>query len=361
MIAPWHLWPRRSQKAPTPKIGRWLLWFLLFRLMFSSGMVKLASGDPNWRNLTALDYHYYTQPLPTPIAWYVHLAPAWFQHGSVVFLFFVELVVPFLIYAPRLWRHAGAGLLILLQVLIALTGNYAFFNLLTIALCLLLFDDAALASVFPRVIIERVRAPTFSTLPSRLRRWATAPIALIILAAGLLQLADLLSIRWLPRPTFQLVSELEPLRLVNSYGLFAVMTTSRPEIIVQGSNDGETWVDYEFKFKAGDLHRPPGWAEPFQPRLDWQMWFAALGDYRSSPWFSQLMLRLLEGSPPVLDLLARNPFSQSPPKYVRAMLYDYRFTNWSERRAQSEWWHRRLLGGYFPAVGRKPPDENNLP
>jgi hypothetical protein len=313
-------------------------------------VVKLTSGDATWRNLTALDYHYYTQPLPTSIAWYIHLAPAWFHHGSVVFVLFIELAIPFLIFAPRLWRFAGGGILILLQLLIALTGNYAFFNLLAIALCVLLFDDAVLSRFFPRAMADRVRAATNHSRRFSVRRWVTVPLLLVIFAAGLVQLADLFAVQWLPPPAFQLLAELEPVRVVNGYGLFAVMTTSRPEIIIEGSNDGNTWREYEFKFKPGDLRRAPRWVEPLQPRLDWQLWFAALGDYRSSPWFSRFLLRLLEGSPPVLALFERNPFPHSPPKYVRALIYDYQFTNRSERRAQGDWWQRRLLGDYFPAV-----------
>jgi predicted DCC family thiol-disulfide oxidoreductase YuxK len=352
-IAPWHLRPLLLPKTPMPKAPRWLLCFLLFRLMFSSGVVKLASGDPTWRNLTALTYHYYTQPLPTPIAWYVHLAPAWVHHGSAAVMFFIELAVPFLIFAPRLWRFVGGGLLILLQLLIALTGNYAFFNLLAMALCVLLYDDAFLARFFPRALAERLRGTPSGPRRFSLRRWVTAPVALIIFGCGLLQLADLFSVEWLPPSAFQLLSDLEPVRIVNGYGLFAVMTTSRPEIIIEGSNDGETWLAYEFKFKAGDPHRAPRWVEPCQPRLDWQMWFAALGDYRNSPWFSHLMLRLLQGSPPVLGLLERNPFPQSPPNYLRALIYDYQFTTWTERRAQGTWWNRRLMGDHFPAVSLK--------
>jgi hypothetical protein len=329
--------------------------------MFSSGVVKLASGDPAWRNLTALEYHYYTQPLPTRVAWYLHLAPAWFQHTSAAFMFFIELVIPFLILAPRLWRFVGGGFLILLQLLIALTGNYAFFNLLTLALCVLLFDDAFLARFFPRALEERLRATTSPPRRSPLRHWVTVPITLIILAAGLLQLADVLAIQWLPPSAFQLLSDLQPLRISNSYGLFAVMTTTRPEIVIEGSNDGDTWLDYDFRYKAGDLRRAPRWVEPLQPRLDWQMWFAALGDYRGSPWISQLMLRLLQGSPPVLALLERNPFPQSPPKYLRAMIYDYEFTTWSERQAEGVWWSRRLLGAYFPPVSLKQNPESGTP
>lgn len=360
-LAPGHLWPQRTPKAPPPKVPRLLLWFLLFRLMFSSGVVKLTSGDPTWRNFTALEYHYYTQPLPTPIAWYVHLAPAWFHHASVVFVFSIELAVPFLIFAPRLWRFVGGGFLILLQGLIALTGNYAFFNLLSVALCLLLFDDAFLARWLPCALVERLRAAPNYLRRFSFRRWVTAPFALMVFAGGLLQLADLLSIQWLPSSAFQVLADLQPLRVVNGYGLFAVMTTSRPEIIIEGSQDGQTWLDYEFKFKPGDLGRTPRWVAPFQPRLDWQMWFAALGDYHSSPWFSNLMLRLLQGSPHVLTLLERNPFPDSPPKYVRALVYDYQFTTWSERRKGGEWWHRRLLGGFFPPVALKRGVDSETP
>jgi predicted DCC family thiol-disulfide oxidoreductase YuxK len=173
LLAPGHLWPRGPTRSAPPGIPRWLLWFLLFRLMFSSGAVKLASGDPTWRNLTALQYHYYTQPLPTPIAWYMHLAPAGFQRASTVFTLFIELVVPFLIFAPRLWRFVGGGLLILLQVLIALTGNYAFFNLLTVAQCVLLYDDAFLKRFFPRAVAERLRGQDSGPWRFPLRRWVT--------------------------------------------------------------------------------------------------------------------------------------------------------------------------------------------
>lgn len=360
-LAPRQLWPRPARRAPTPKWPRWLLWFLLFKLMVSSGTVKLASGDSTWRNLTALEYHYYTQPLPTPVAWYLHLAPPWFQHASVVFLFVIELAVPFLIFAPRLWRFVGGGLLILLQILIALTGNYAFFNLLTIALCVLLYDDAFLARLFPGRLAEWLRAAPSTVRTISFRRWLTAPLALLLFAAGVLQLAELLSLQWVPPSAFQLLSLLDPLRISNGYGLFAVMTRSRPEIIIEGSNDGESWLAYDFKYKAGDPSHAPRWVEPFQPRLDWQMWFAALGDYRDNAWFARLMVRLLQGSPPVLALLARNPFPHAPPRYVRAEIYDYQFTSWSERRATGDWWSRRRLGEYSPTLGLKRQVEGEAP
>ncbi len=352
-LAPWNLLPHPPQESTSPKLPRLLLWFLLFRLMFSSGVAKLASGDPNWRSLTALEYHYYTQPLPTCLAWYAHLAPAWFQRASAGVMFFVELAAPFLIFFPRLWRFAGAGLLILLQLLIASTGNYAFFNLLTLALCALLFDDAFLQRLFPLAWRSRFKPPPSPLRCFSIRLWATAPLAFIVFFCGLMQIADLLSVRWLPVSGFQLLADLQPLRIVNGYGLFATMTMERPEIIIEGSNDGKTWIAYDFKYKIGDLRRAPRWVAPFQPRLDWQMWFAALGDYRQSPWFTGLMFRLLQGSPAVLGLLERNPFPRAPPQYMRAMLYDYQFTTWNERHETGNWWRRTPTGLYFPPVSLK--------
>jgi hypothetical protein len=237
--------------------------------------------------------------------------------------------------------------------LIALTGNYAFFNLLTVALCILLFDDAFLAQIAPRALSRRLCPTSTPRRQSAFRRWLTIPVATISVVCGLVQLGDLLRIDWLPTFGYELLADVQPLRLVNSYGLFANMTTERPEIIIEGSSDGETWKAYEFKYKMGDTRRAPRWVAPFQPRLDWQMWFAALGDYRQSPWFSALMLRLLEGSPPVLGLLEQNPFPQAPPKYLRATLCDYRFTNWQERRDTGNWWRRETMAIYFPPVSLK--------
>jgi predicted DCC family thiol-disulfide oxidoreductase YuxK len=323
----------------------WLLRLLLFRLTVCSGLVKLASGDPTWRNLTALQYHYETQPLPTPLAWYAHQMPASFQHFSVAVMFGIELFVPLLIFTPRRLRMLGAGLMIGLQVLIGLTGNYAFFNLLTVALCLLLFDDAALPARFS-AWFTRERP---GRAPGLLRRVAVTTLMVVVGSAGL---AHVLGVIWRapwPAPVAEGLSALSRLYLVNTYGLFAVMTTERVEIIVEGSNDGETWQAYEFKYKPGDIKRAPPVVEPHQPRLDWQMWFAALGDYRQNPWFVNFMVRLLEGSPDVVALGTTNPFPQSPPRYVRARRYEYHFTSPAERRATGAWWRRQEAGLYFPA------------
>jgi len=366
-LAPLQLWPRLARDAPPSRLVLWLLRWLLFKLMFQSGCVKLLSGDPAWRNLTALSFHYETQPLPTWIGWYAHQLPVWAQRASCVTMFGIELIVPFLIFAPRRPRQLACLLLVVFQALIFLTGNYCFFNLLTVALCLLLLDDAAVRALLParlRNFLSPAKTEDMGTqwnasLPratiSRTgpRKWPvqiTVPLACIAIATSLLQFSMLFRVPlgW-PRPVLGVYSWLEPFRSFNSYGLFAVMTTTRPEIIIEGSDDGLTWRAYQFKYKAGDVKRRPGFVAPHQPRLDWQMWFAALGNYRQNPWLVEFCVRLLQGSPEVLALLERNPFPDAPPHYIRAVLYDYRFTDSATRRQTGAWWRRQETGEYLPA------------
>ncbi|MGH9612833.1 MAG: lipase maturation factor family protein [Bryobacteraceae bacterium] len=324
----------------------WLFRWLVFRLMFLSGSAKLLSHDRTWRNLTALTYHYWTQPLPTSVAWYMSQLPLTFQKMSTICTFAVELVIPFLLFAPRLIRHFAAFCIIGFQALIALTGNYTFFNFLTMALCLFAFDDASLRHIWPSRLTPkfRVRGPA----SWRVRR-SIAILAVILVALGVFHFVIAFG-GALPGPGLAALRVTSPLGIVNSYGLFAVMTTSRPEIVMQGSNDGSTWKDYAFRYKPGDVKRAPGWNQPFQPRLDWQMWFAALSNYQSSPWFVNFAVRLLQGSQPVLALLQTNPFPDSPPKYVRALVYDYHFTDFATRRATGAWWRRDYAGPYLPAI-----------
>jgi predicted DCC family thiol-disulfide oxidoreductase YuxK len=321
----------------------WLFRLLLLRLMFFSGVVKLTSGDPTWRNLTALGFHYHTQPLPTPFAWYMDQLPMWFQRGSTATVLGVELGAPFLILLPRRPRMFGAACLIGLQVLILLTGNYAFFNWLTIGLCLLLFDDQLLRRFWRR---GKVRPRASSKLPWKIVLTTLTAFIVLLNIGQFIRLSG----DDPPRPLNDLLHLTEPFGIVNSYGLFAMMTTTRPEIVIQGSNDALNWVDYSFRFKPGDLRRDPPLVAPYQPRVDWQMWFAALGNYQSNEWFQNLMVRLLQGSPPVARLFERTPFGGSPPRYVRALLYEYRFTTITERRATGDFWHRDLRGLYFPRI-----------
>ena len=319
--------------------SKWIVFlfrWLLFRLMFLSGFAKLASHDPTWRDLTAMSYHYMTQPLPAPMAWFMYQLPLGFQRASTAFVLFTELAVPFLILGPRNWRRAAFFPLIALQSVIFLTGNYTFFNLLTMALCLFLLDDALLVK-----------------LPAKTRKIRTRPAVAKAIAAVILLLSAI-ELRGVfmggPSPLDVVAEKIEPFGVVNTYGLFATMTTERPEILIQGSNDGREWLDYEFRYKPGDLAKAPRFVAPYQPRLDWQMWFAALSGYRSQPWFVNFMLRLLQGSTPAETLLAKNPFPAAPPKYVRALLYDYSFTDWRELRETGDWWKRRAKGVYLRAI-----------
>ena len=334
----------------------WLLWWLLFRLMFLSGSVKLLSGDVSWRSLTALRYHYETQPLPTPIAWYMHLLPNWFQTASVVFMFVIELGAPLLIFMGRRLRPAAAAGIALLQILILLTGNYTYFNWLAIALCIPLLEDSYWVRVVSARLAARARLAFPVVAPGRWERGiSVALLGLVGAISGGQLLGTFTHLR--PAPLAALERLVAPFQIVNTYGLFAVMTTTRPEIIVEGSNDGAHWLDYEFRYKPGDVKRAPPWVAPYQPRLDWQMWFAALGTYQENPWFVHLLERLLQGEPSVLRLLERNPFPRAPPRFIRASVYQYHFTTWSERRSTGAWWKREYAGEYFPQVSlRKAPD-----
>jgi len=309
------------------------------------------------------------------------------------------------------------------MLLISITGNYCFFNLLTVALCVLLPDDDFLLRLAPAAVAAFVRARLMSpaepelgrssflaprrrsgerteeetpnikhqtpsidsprgrsgertqqeTSPSdggkrvssvtvapvreRLGLWATiravgvgALAVVIALVSGIETTARLSRAQALPAPLLGLLRLVSPLRTINSYGLFSIMTTTRPEIVVEGSNDRSTWLPYEFKWKPGDPKRGPAFVAPHQPRLDWQMWFAALGDVRREPWFLNFCKRLLEGSPSVLAMMARNPFPEGPPRYVRAVVYDYHFTDAGTRRKTGAWWRREYRGPYCPTL-----------
>jgi predicted DCC family thiol-disulfide oxidoreductase YuxK len=339
--------------APTP--GIWLLRWLLFRFMFMSGVVKLLSGDPHWWDLSALSYHFFSQPLPTPLAWYAaHLSSSVVRFATAG-MFFVELVLPFLIFCPRRLRFCAAFGILLLQSCILITGNYNWFNLQTMLLCLLLFDDAAFETCLP----QRLR----HVLPRRVRRCPSKAASILVGAWGLLLVFVSLvqmdeRFGGSPPAVVRAIDQLiEPMRMVNSYGLFAVMTTERNEIIIEGSDDGVEWREYSFQYKPGDVARRPPWNIPHQPRLDWQMWFAALDDPRRVNWFPHFLERLLQNEPTVTALLEKNPFAEKAPQYIRAQFYAYTFSS-AEERQKGLWWQRRSLGLYFPVVRLKGTDES---
>jgi predicted DCC family thiol-disulfide oxidoreductase YuxK len=361
-FAPWRLWPRDLiwwPESPTPatavpvsSAGLFLLKLLLFKLMLMSGVVKLTSGDDSWgwvnhwfhwSALTALDYHYWSQPLPTVFAWWADKSPEWFKHFSVAFCLAVEIIVPFFIWAPRRPRLIAAGLMIFLQLAIAITGNYCFFNLLTIALCLLLIDDAAIGRKY-----SALRDCRYS---HRLCSYAGIGVIIVTLPINAWLIFSAFKPR--ARPPHALANaygQLEAFRIANGYGLFRVMTKGRDEIVIEGSTDGLDWLPYEFKWKPGDVKQAPGWCAPHQPRLDWQMWFAALESPEQNPWLVGLIIRLLQGSHDVNGLLAHNPFPDKPPRYIRAMFYRYRFTTTKELRETGAWWTRQELREYLPTV-----------
>jgi predicted DCC family thiol-disulfide oxidoreductase YuxK len=346
-LAPWRLWWTKASEPPVSRAAIFLLKLLLFKLMIMSGVVKLTSGDDCWWDLTALDYHYWSQPLPTVFGWWADQHPEWFKKFSVAFCLIVEIIVPIFIWAPRRLRLLACGLLIFLQFMIAATGNYNFFNLLTIALCLLLIDDSVAGTSRRGGRGQR----SALSLPDRLSIYAAAAVIVLTLPLNtrLIYNAFKPKAEW-SRFLGSVYARAESLRIVNGYGLFRVMTKDRKEIVIEGSADGLEWKSYEFKWKPGEVNRAPGWCQPHQPRLDWQMWFAALGSYPQNPWFVQTVIALLHGKPQVVALFAKNPFPDAPPRYIRASFYRYRFTNSEEHQQTGGWWKRQELGEYLPSV-----------
>jgi len=359
-LAPWKIWPRRGSELPVSRTALFLLKLLLFKLMVMSGIVKLTSGDDSWgwvdhslhwSAMTALDYHYWSQPLPTIFAWYADKTPEWFKHFSVAACLFIEIIVPIFIWAPRRLRLIASGLLIFLQLAIAITGNYCFFNLLTIALCLLLIDDVA----WRRERVIQTNNGTGSIFSPCFAHQVSICVAAVVLIAMLplnswLIFSAFKTEAEMPKIFERVYERVEPFRLVSGYGLFRVMTKDRGEIVIEGSADGVNWLPYEFKWKPGDVMRAPKWCAPHQPRLDWQMWFAALSSYRENLWFVRMMVCLLQGKPAVIALFEHNPFPKAPPRYVRAKFYRYRFSTTEEHRQTGAWWRRDELGEYFPIL-----------
>ncbi|XP_055963006.1 lipase maturation factor 2 [Sorex fumeus] len=441
LVAP--LWrPPHHKQAPHEDLPFWLVRWLLFRLMFSSGVVKLTSRCPTWWGLTALTYHYETQCLPTPAAWYAHHLPVWLHKLSVVATFLIEVAMPLLFFGPvRRLRLVSFYSQVLLQVLIIITGNYNFFNLLTLVLTTALLDDAHLSvhcdhsrrrrtpASWPKTVLaalglllelgvygllaygticcfglevdwERHSVESRTTFTfhqfSQWLKTVTVPTMWLGAASLTWELLTALwrwtQVRgWLPKLvaatelcimgaatvalfTVSLVpySYVEPdshsrlwtgahrlfnsvghLQLASSYGLFRRMTGvgGRPEVVLEGSYDGNQWTEVEFMYKPGNMSQLPPIVTPHQPRLDWQMWFAALGPHTHSPWFTSLVHRLLQGKEPVIRLIqnhpARYPFYQRPPTYLRAQRYKYWFSQPGEQR---RWWRRQWVEEFFPAV-----------
>ena len=360
------------------KAFTWIFRFLLFKLMFMSGLVKLASGDPTWRDLTALSYHYYTQPIPNPLSFLTHQLPMWFHQFNCALMFLVELIVPFFIFANSRFRLIAALLFTALQVIIIATGNYCFFNLLSIALCFWLVDDKYLEPYFPSNIqaafrddvIEDPQDLISQTITNRLEKLSIASSTLkeriikyLVLALSVFYIGTSSLFIFANSPIdFSFQNKLKEISgkfllathsymLSSPYGLFAVMTTKRFEIIIQGlETENGSWKDYEFFYKPGDTRRVPPQVAPYQPRLDWQMWFAVMSNYEQNPWLVNLAVRLLEGNKESIKLLEYNPFPAQPPKFIRAIVYEYKFNTLDSFNQSGEVWIREPKGLYLPPL-----------
>jgi hypothetical protein len=344
-FAPRGLRPGLGAHDPPSRAALFLLQWEWFRIYFESGVVKLLSGDVHWRDLTAMDRYYENGPLPSWPGWYVQHFPHWYHAGTVLLTFFVELVLVWALFLPRRFRIACFAIVSALQLGIIATANYAFLNYLVLFMGVLLLDDRALARIGLR---ERV--PT----PRRTPAWRvwTAAVAL-----SWIFYATVAPVLFPGRATFldAPVQALSPFRIANQYGLFAVMTEARYEIEFQGSNDGgRTWVAYPFRYKPQDPRVHPGVFAPYQPRFDWNLWFASLGPWRQSPWVVLAQERLLQGSPTVLALFAADPFHGHPPQQVRTVLWQYWFTDPATKRRTGRWWERRELGLYSGVLSLAP-------
>ena len=325
------------------RIVVWLYRLLLFRFLFLAGLVKLASGDRTWEQLTALDYHFFTQPLPSPLAYYAAQLPHWLLAIGTAAALVIELVAVALIFLPRRPRMLAGALVIGFQVLIMLTGSYNWFNLLTVLLCLFLFDDQALRRFMGADFAAAVTA--LAPRPGRIATTIAVALALVVVPIGVNLVYAPLTGRNMPLAG-AMTEALAPLLIVNPYGLFATTTTTRPVLVFEGSDDNRTWREYELPFLPGPVDRAPTWNIPYQPRLDWQLWFAGYSAPGQQRWLERLTQRLLEGSPHVVALFREAPGGARPPKYVRAQLYDYHFAP----TGSDAWWERRLDGAMLPAL-----------
>jgi hypothetical protein len=368
-------WGRRSLPV---RASLFLLLWEWFRIYFESGVVKLASGDPQWRHLTAMDQYYQNGPLPTWVGWYVEHLPHWFHASTVVATLALELVLVWMLFLPRKWRIVCFFIVTPWQIGVILTANYAFLNYIVLALGFLLLDDRFLMRFVPArwrfivpesdsetttenedhpisVVREEPALEQISGVRRQIRPIGLAFTAVMLSWIFYATTVPMLQMFWrsIPLPTAPLLA-LQPFRIANEYGLFAVMTPNRYEIEFQGSDDGQTWVAYPFRNKPQDINKAPGIYAPYQPRFDWNLWFASLGSWTQYPIVPRTEELLLTNDPAVLTLFAGNPFPNHPPRMVRAVLWQYWFTTIDEKRATGNWWRRLLLGAYAPTLAIGP-------
>jgi hypothetical protein len=342
-LGTFKIWSSARDPQPMPRIMFvWLCW-LLFRLMFGAGMIKLR-GDTCWRDLTCLYYHYETQPVPHPLSRVLHFSPAWFHKIGVLFNHFVEVVVPFGLLVPRL-RNVAALLVVAFQAFLIISGNLSFLNWLTIAVALGCIDDR----FWQRVVPARLFAQPVAERSSRGRRVAVGVYSCVVMLLSIEPALNLLSAQQ------QMNSSFEPLHLVNTYGAFGSIGRERDEVILEGTDDPDPrtgrYRAYELKCKPGDVGRAPCLITPYHYRLDWQMWFAALSSFDRQPWLAHLIYKLLHNDPGALGLIDNRPFPDAPPRFIRAERYRYRFS----KLGADSYWERERIGSYAPAFSRDDP------
>jgi lipase maturation factor 1 len=363
-LAPAGLRPGLGRSHPASRASLFLLLWEWFRIYFESGVVKLQSGDPQWRHFTAMDEYYQNGPLPTWIGWYVQHLPHWFHAGTVYATLALELGLVWMLFLPRRWRIVCFIIVTAWQTGIILTANYTFLNYLVLVLGVLLLDDRLLLGILPARWNIGPRAEDALTQPTtaesqgpanglRLAWRATTLCASSVMLVWIFYATTAEMLTKLPLPMAPVIA-LDPFRIANRYGLFAVMTRGRFELEFQGSMDGQNWVAYPFRYKPQELNQPPRIYAPYQPRFDWNLWFASLGSWREYPIVPNTEVRLLANDKDVLELFAGNPFDREPPRQVRVLLWQYWFTTMAEKRETGMWWRRQLLGLYAPTVELAP-------
>ncbi|MDP7037526.1 MAG: lipase maturation factor family protein [Myxococcota bacterium] len=358
LVPTWKIGLLRKD-APPPIALIWLYRWLIFRIMLGAGLIKLR-GDPCWLDLTCLQYHYETQPIPNPLSWALHQMPVWFHTLGILSNHAAELVVPWLVFGPRRLRHLAGIVLVGFQITLIVSGNLSFLNWLTLIPCLACFDDSWFKVLFRRrhratyqTHIETAAPRSAWFLPSRFH--TVCVILLVVLIAYL----SIDPIRNLVSPGQAMNRSFGRLHLVNTYGAFGSIGKTRHEIILQGTHDNPKdpnarWLEYEFKCKPGSLDRRPCILGPYHHRLDWQIWFAAMSNINRQPWLVHFIYKMLEGDKDALDLLAHDPFADNPAKFIRAELYEYRFS--SNTDEPELWWQRQRVREYMHPVSLDSPE-----
>src|SRR5215467_13406592 len=365
-FAPKGLRPGYGVASPPSRASWLLLVWECFRIYFESGVAKIMGGDPEWRNFTAMNDYYQNGPLPTWIGWYIQHWPHWFHVATAFGTLALELALAWMMFLPRRWRIACFCIITPWQVGIILSANYTFLNYLVLVLGFLLLDDKLLQRFLSKRWRTKFLAAKEAMSPAEAaeagwkgtlrKQWGALQLAISAVMLVWIFYATTAQMVWMVKalglPTTP-VSALEPFRIANRYGLFAIMTRGRYEIEFQGSQDGKTWLAYPFRFKPQDPAKAPGIYAPYQPRFDWNLWFASLSTWRQEPIVPRTEQALLRGSPDVLLLFAGTPFPKAPPRQVRAVLWQYWFTTPEEKRATGMWWRREQLGLYAPTLERE--------